>query len=111
LLSLVNDRRDRRSRLGLREAPVIHAADQVAQIPARSAQLLRASLVVAISDDLAIENWIKATYRGDTAAADGYWQQQLALSSRATSAKSAFLSVYNAKRSSLLGLSSLDVAY
>ena len=31
--------------------------------------LLRSSLVAAVTDDLAIENWIKATYRSDEAAA------------------------------------------
>lgn len=77
----------------------------------RSAQLLRASLVVALSDDLAIQNWIKATYSGDSALANSYWQQQLRLSNEASDSKARFLTVYNAKRKSLLGLPPLDVAY
>jgi S1-C subfamily serine protease len=78
---------------------------------AASARLLRASLVSALQDDLAIENWIKATYRGDTAAADRYWQQQVQLSDQASAAKKHFLSTYNAKRRAILGLPPLDVAY
>jgi S1-C subfamily serine protease len=78
---------------------------------APSAQLLKASLVVALADDLAIENWIKATYAGDQAAADSYWQHQLQLSTEASTAKQRFLTVYNAKRRALLGLPPLDVAY
>ena len=77
----------------------------------RSAQLLQASLVAALADDLAIENWIKASYAGDQAAADSYWQHQLQLSTEASTAKQRFLTVYNAKRRALLGLPPLDVAY
>jgi hypothetical protein len=67
--------------------------------------------VTALSDDLAIENWVKASYRGDTAATSRYWQQQLGLSTEASTAQQRFLSTYNAKRSSLLGLAPLAVAY
>ena len=77
----------------------------------RSAQLLRASLVVALSDDLAIQSWIAAMYQSDPATANSYWQRQLQLSNEASAAKSQFLTVYNAKRSALLGLPPLDVAY
>jgi hypothetical protein len=76
-----------------------------------SAELLRASLVASLSDDLAIENWIKATYRGDSAAANRYWQQQLQLSNQSTAAKQRFLDTYNAKRRTLLRLPPLHVAY
>jgi S1-C subfamily serine protease len=78
---------------------------------ARSAELLRASLITSLSDDLAIENWVKATYAGDTDAANRYWQQQLQLSTEASTAKQRFLDTYNARRASLLGLPPLDVAY
>jgi S1-C subfamily serine protease len=77
----------------------------------RSAELLRASLITSLSDDLAIENWVKATYGGDTDAANRYWQQQLKLSTQASAAKQRFLDTYNARRASLLGLPPLDVAY
>jgi S1-C subfamily serine protease len=78
---------------------------------AHSAQLLRASLVASLSDDLDIENWIKAKYNGDDTAASRYWQQQLRLSTQASLAKQAFLDAYNATRRDLLGLPPLEVAY
>jgi S1-C subfamily serine protease len=78
---------------------------------ARSAELLRASLLAAVSDDLAIENWIKAVYAGDQAGANRLWQQQLQLSTQASTAKQRFLDTYNARRHALLGLPPLDVAY
>jgi hypothetical protein len=78
---------------------------------ARSAQLLRASLVTALSDDVAIENWIKATYNGDTASAKSYWVRHLRLATEASAAQATFLSVYNATRHRLFGLPALHVAY
>jgi hypothetical protein len=78
---------------------------------ARPAQLLRQSLVASLSDDLDIENWIKAKYNGDETATSRYWQQQLRLSTQASLAKQAFLDAYNATRRNLLGLPPLEVAY
>jgi S1-C subfamily serine protease len=78
---------------------------------ARSAQLLRESLVESLSDDLAIQSWIGAKYAGDAAATSRYWQQQLRLSTQTSLAKQAFLNTYNAARRNLLGLPPLDVAY
>ena len=78
---------------------------------ARSAQLLKASLVASISDDLAVEEWVKAKLNGDDAGANAAWQRNIQLSQRASAAKSQFLKTYNGVRSRLLGLSPLDVAY
>jgi S1-C subfamily serine protease len=78
---------------------------------ARSAQLLKASLVAAIADDLAVEAWIHAKYNGNAAEASDAWQRNIAASERATAAKSEFLRVYNGVRKRLLRLAPLDVAY
>jgi S1-C subfamily serine protease len=78
---------------------------------ARAADLLKASLVTAISDDLAVQSWIHAKYNGDSAAANAGWQRNIAISQQATAAKTRFLNTYNAVRRRLLGLAPLDVAY
>jgi len=77
----------------------------------RAADLLKASLVSALSDDLAIESWIQAKYRGDAAATNAALQRNERLSQQASIAKAQFLKVYNAVRHRLLGLAALDVAY
>lgn len=73
--------------------------------------LLRQSLVLALADDSAISDWIEASYAGDTSAANRYWSQQLALSSRTSTAKAAFLIQYNSVRRNLLSLPPIDVSY
>ena len=78
---------------------------------ASSAELLKESSNASISDDLAIANWIDATYYGDSAAASRYFAENIRLSAAATRAKAAFLSEYNDVRSSLLGRAPLDVQY
>ena len=78
---------------------------------ARSAALLKASLVTALSDDLAVQAWIQAKYSGDAAAASAAWRRNIAISEQATKAKDQFLTIYNAVRKRLLGLAPLDVAY
>ena len=92
---------------------LLQAVTDVPAPPAftRSAQLLRESLVESLSDDLAIQSWIRAKYSGDEAGASNYWQQQLRLSTQTSLAKQAFLNTYNAARRNLLGLPPLDVAY
>ena len=77
----------------------------------RSAELLKASLVASIADDLAVEEWVKAKLNGDNASANAAWQRNIQLSQRASAAKSQFLKTYNGVRSRLLGRSPLDVAY
>jgi len=78
---------------------------------ASAATLLRASLISAISDDLAVQTWIEAKYNGDTAAANAAWQRNIEISQQATAAKNRFLSAYNNVRRRLLHLAPLDVAY
>ena len=78
---------------------------------ARSAALLKASLVAALADDLAIQSWIRAKYSGDSGAADAAWQRNIRLSEQASAAKARFLRAYNVARTRLLGLAPLDVAY
>jgi serine protease Do len=78
---------------------------------ARAAELLKASLISAISDDLAVQSWIRAKYSRDTAAANAAWQRNIDISQQATAAKDRFLSVYNGVRERLLNLAPLDVAY
>jgi hypothetical protein len=78
---------------------------------ARSAELLKASLITALSDDLAIESWIEAKYQGDSAASRAALQRNERLSQQATVAKAQFLRVYNSVRKSLLGLAPIDVTY
>jgi S1-C subfamily serine protease len=73
--------------------------------------LLRRSIQLSLSDDLAIRDWIQDLINGDQAAADSDWQRQLSLSSQASSAKSTFLSVYNRLRSRLLNLPPLEINY
>jgi hypothetical protein len=77
----------------------------------RSSALLKASLVAALGDDLAVQNWLDAKYRGDTAAATAAWQQNVRESEKATQAKTHFLTEYNEVRRRLLHLAPLDVAY
>jgi hypothetical protein len=72
---------------------------------------LKASLVASISDDLAVEEWVKAKLNGDSAGASAAWQRNIQLSQHASASKSQFLTTYNGVRSRLLGLSPLDVAY
>jgi len=78
---------------------------------ARAADLLKASLVSSLSDDLAIESWISATYKGDTSAANAAWRRNIQISQQSSAAKAQFLKTYNSVRHQLLGLSPLDVAY
>lgn len=78
---------------------------------ARSATLLRRSLVASIDDDLAIESWINAKYAGSTAEEAYYWQRNVSLSTAASAAKAAFLREYNARRSALLNEPPLNVQY
>jgi hypothetical protein len=78
---------------------------------ARAAELLKESLISAISDDLAVQSWIRAKYSGDTAAANAAWQRNIDISQQATAAKDRFLNVYNGVRKRLLNLAPLDVAY
>jgi hypothetical protein len=78
---------------------------------AGSSTLLKASLISAISDDLAVQSWIVATYSGDSGAANAAWQRNIAASKQATAAKDRFLNRYNAVRRQLLQLPPLDVAY
>jgi S1-C subfamily serine protease len=78
---------------------------------ARSAALLKASLIAALADDLAVQDWIDAKYRGDDAAANAAWQRNISESDKATAAKTRFLSEYNTVRKRLLHLAPLDVAY
>jgi S1-C subfamily serine protease len=73
--------------------------------------LLQKSIVLSLNDDLAIRDWIDDLINGDQAAADSDWQRQLALSSQASRAKSAFLSAYNQLRARLLHLQPLAINY
>jgi hypothetical protein len=57
---------------------------------ARSAALLKASLIAALADDLAVQDWIDAKYRGDDAAANAAWQHNISESEKATAAKTRF---------------------
>jgi hypothetical protein len=61
---------------------------------AGAAELLRRSLTAAIEDDVAVQRWIVAHYEGDPAAEGPAWNEQIAASGRATSAKRAFLDAY-----------------
>jgi hypothetical protein len=89
------------------------AVEQVAPPPQfdYAFSLLQKSIVTSLNDDLAIRDWIDDLINGDQAAADSDWQRQLSLSSQASSAKSAFLSVYNGLRSRLLHLRPLEIKY
>jgi S1-C subfamily serine protease len=78
---------------------------------ARAADLLKASLVSALTDDLAIQDWITATYQGNTTAANAAWQRNIQISQQSSTAKAQFLKTYNRVRRQLLGLAPLDVAY
>ncbi len=73
--------------------------------------LLQKSILLSLDDDLAIRDWIDDLINGDEAAATSAWRRQLSLSSHASSAKSAFLSVYNGVRARLLHLQPLSINY
>jgi S1-C subfamily serine protease len=78
---------------------------------AASSRLLQRSVVLSLSDDFAIRDWIEALAANDQASANSAWERQLQLSGQASAAKAEFLDAYNAVRARLLNLPPLDVAY
>jgi S1-C subfamily serine protease len=89
------------------------AVEQVSPPPqfAGAHNLLRESILLSLSDDYAIRDWIEALIVNNQASAQSAWARQLTLSGQASAAKTAFLSAYNRLRARLLDLQPIQVAY
>jgi hypothetical protein len=99
---VINQRQDLQNQVSAVSAPAAFA---------NASSSLRDSISASLQDDIAIQRWMNAWEAGDIAGESTAYQQHLAATETASSAKASFLGLYNQLRDRYLHLSPIDVAY